>query len=257
MSAVAFETISKSYGTFEAVRHVSFELEPGMLGVLVGPSGCGKSTLLSLAAGLERASRGHVSVDGRQVSGIAPNVALIFQNYNLFPWATARDNVAFGLEMSGAGRRKALARADELLADVGLGAFAERLPSELSGGMKQRVALARALALKPRLILMDEPFAALDYQTRRAMQRYLLDTNRRTGATILLVTHDLIEALTLADRLIVFSGSPGTVADVVDLVSDHPRDLADPDVSKLKRELERRLENDSQDVDALVGSAQA
>ena len=113
--------------------------------------------------------------------------------------------------------------------------------------MRQRVALARALALKPRLILMDEPFAALDYQTRRAMQRYLLDTSRRTGATILLVTHDLIEALTLADRLILFSGSPGTVADIIDLASVHPRDITEPLLSKLKSELERRLENNSQD----------
>lgn len=249
MSAVAFEAISKSYGNFEAVRNVTFELEPGMLGVIVGPSGCGKSTLLSLAAGLEPASRGYVYVDGRQVSGVAPSVALIFQNYNLFPWATARANVAFGLEMSGAGRRAARARADELLADVGLDAFAERIPSELSGGMKQRVALARALALKPRLILMDEPFAALDYQTRRAMQRYLLDTSRRTGATILLVTHDLIEALTLADRLILFSGSPGTVTDVIDLVSAHPRDIADPQLSRLKGELEGRLESSAESAE--------
>ena len=241
MSAVAFENIGKDYGPFQAVRNVSFALEAGTLGVLIGPSGCGKSTLLSLAAGLEPASRGYVYLDGREVGGVAPGVALLFQSYNLFPWATARDNVAFGLEMNGAGRRTARARADELLADFRLDAIADRIPSELSGGMKQRVALARALALRPRLILMDEPFAALDYQTRRTMQRYLLDTSRRTGSTVLLVTHDLIEALTLADRLILFSGSPGTVRDVIDIDSAHPRDLSDPQITRLRRELEANL----------------
>ena len=143
------------------------------------------------------------------MKGIREDVALIFQHNNLFPWATACDNVAFGLEMRGLGRRDARSQAQQLLQEIGLESCLEKVPEEMSGGMKQRVALARAIALQPKVILLDEPFASLDYQTRKLMQLYLLDAWERTGSTVLLVTHDLSEAITLADRLIVFSERPG------------------------------------------------
>jgi NitT/TauT family transport system ATP-binding protein len=242
MMRVVFEGVGKNFGATPAVRDVDFVLEPGSLGVIVGPSGCGKSTLLSLAAGLDRASSGRVVIGGRTVSGITGGqVALIFQNHSLFDWATVLDNVAFGLRMRGMPRHAARSRARALLADVGLERCAGLVPAELSGGMRQRVALARVLVLDPAVILLDEPFAALDHQTRRMMQSYLLDTSRRTGATILLVTHDLTEAVRLADRLVLFSGAPGTVRDIIDIDAAQPRDLSHPVLARLLRELEEHL----------------
>ena len=242
MTRVVFERVSKDFGTTPAVRDVDFALEPGSLGVIVGPSGCGKSTLLSLAAGLDRASSGRVMIGNRTVSGIAgSSVALIFQNHSLFDWATVLDNVAFGPRMHGMSRREARRKARALLADVGLERCADLVPAELSGGMRQRVALARVLVLNPVVILLDEPFAALDHQTRRMMQSYLLDTRQRTGATILLVTHDLTEAIRLADRLVLFSGAPGTVRDIIDIDASQPRDLSNPVLARLLDELEQHL----------------
>jgi len=242
MTRVVFEHVDKHFGATPAVRDVDFALEPGSLGVIVGPSGCGKSTLLSLAAGLDRASSGRVLIGDRTVRGIAgSSVALIFQNHSLFEWATVLDNVAFGPRMHGMSRQEARDRARALLADVGLERCADLVPAELSGGMRQRVALARVLVLNPEVILLDEPFAALDHQTRQMMQTYLLDTRRRTGATILLVTHDLTEAARLADRLVLFSGAPGTVRDIIDIDAAQPRDLSHPALARLLRELEQHL----------------
>jgi NitT/TauT family transport system ATP-binding protein len=242
MTELQFQHVHKAFGTTLAVSDVSFRIASRSFGVVIGPSGCGKSTLLSLAAGLDEPSSGYVFLGGREVRGIRDDVALLFQNYNLFPWMTAQANVAFGLTMRRMSRRAASTQALDYLNDVGLGACAPRIPDELSGGMKQRVALARALALKPSILLMDEPFAALDYQTRKIMQRYLLATRVRTGATILLVTHDLVEALTLADRLIMLSGTPGTVQEVIDIKAPHPRDLSHPVLAGLMRKLEAHLE---------------
>jgi len=239
---IVFSGLTKFYGPSLAVREVSFAVEDGSLTVLVGPSGCGKSTLLSLTAGLELPSTGSVAIDGRTVEGIREDVALIFQHNNLFPWATACDNVAFGLEMRGLRRRDARSRARQLLQEVGLESCLEKVPEEMSGGMRQRVALARTLALNHKVILLDEPFTALDFQTRKLMQLYLLDTWQRAGSTVLLVTHDLSEAITLADRLVVFSGAPGTVQDVFDIEAKRPRDAAHPKLARLQSEIEVRLE---------------
>jgi len=242
VSELQFQHVDKAYGATLAARDVSFRIPSKSFGVVVGPSGCGKSSLLSLAAGLDEPTNGYVFLGGQEVRGIRDDVALLFQNYNLFPWMTAQANVAFGLRMRGMGQWQASAKALDYLDDVGLGACAGKIPAELSGGMKQRVALARALALKPGLLLMDEPFAALDYQTRKIMQRYVLSTRERTGATILLVTHDLAEALTLADRLILMSGAPGSVQEVIDITAPHPRDLSHPVLAGLMRKLEAHLE---------------
>jgi NitT/TauT family transport system ATP-binding protein len=167
---------------------------------------------------------------------------MIFQQHNLFGWLTIRDNVAFGLRNLGLSRREARARATEQLARVGLVEFADKVPAELSGGMRQRVALARALVLDPKVLLMDEPFASLDYETRRLMRRYLLSAWQQVGATIVLVTHDLEEALVLGDRVVLMSGAPGRVVEVVDLDLERPRRLDDPRLADLREHLERHLE---------------
>jgi NitT/TauT family transport system ATP-binding protein len=242
VTQIVFNAVTKFYGSSLAVREVSFTVEQGSCTVLVGPSGCGKSTLLSLTAGLDFPSSGTITIGGHAVKGIRDDVALIFQHNNLFPWATACDNVAFGLEMRGLHRREARSQARQLLQDIGLESCLEKVPEQMSGGMKQRVALARALALQPQVILMDEPFASLDYQTRKLMQLYLLDAWERSGSTILLVTHDLSEAISLADRLIVFSGAPGTIQDIVDIEAQRPRDITQPKLAHLQSEIEAHLE---------------
>jgi NitT/TauT family transport system ATP-binding protein len=242
VTQIVFNGVTKFYGSSLAVREVSFTVEEGSLTVLVGPSGCGKSTLLSLTAGLDLPSSGRIAIGGRAVQGIREDVALIFQHNNLFPWATACDNVAFGLEMRGLRRRDARSHARQLLREVGLESCLEKVPEEMSGGMKQRVALARAVALKPKVILMDEPFASLDYQTRKLMQLYLLDAWKRAGSTVLLVTHDLSEAITLADRLVVFSGAPGTIQDIIGIEAQRPRDAGHPKLAHLQSEIEAQLE---------------
>jgi NitT/TauT family transport system ATP-binding protein len=241
---VIFEGVSKRFGDKAATTDVNLKVPGGSFTVIIGPSGCGKSTLLALAAGLDTPSDGYVFVGGREVAGPTPDIALLFQHYNLFPWLTARDNVAFAFRNRGLAKREARERAMELLANVGLGDYADKVPNELSGGMKQRVALVRAFALQPGLLLMDEPFAALDHQTRRIMQSYLLMTWQATDATVVMVTHDLDEALFLADRLVLFSGSPGTIAEVIDIEVPRPRRLDEPVLADIRQRLESHLERE-------------
>lgn len=242
MTAITFDAITKSFGGRPVIENVSLRIPARSFTVIAGPSGCGKSTLLSLAAGIESPSHGLVAIAGRPVSGPCSDAALIFQDHNLFPWLDACGNVAFGLEMRGAARREARSRALRLLDEVGLRECATRVPHELSGGMRQRVALLRALALRPKVLLLDEPFAALDYQTRKMMQAYLLAAWRDSGATAVMVTHDLHEALFLADRLVLLSGSPGRVRDVIAIDLPRPRDLAHPRLATLYRRMEDHLE---------------
>ena len=241
---VIFEGVSKSFNGKTAIEGVDLKVPPGSFTVIVGPSGCGKSTLLGLTAGIDAPSDGYVFVGGREVNGPTPNVALLFQHYNLFPWLTACDNVAFAFRNRGLNKREARRRALELLANVGLEDYADKVPDELSGGMKQRVALVRAFALQPGLLLMDEPFAALDHQTRRIMQSYLLMTWQATDATVVMVTHDLSEALYLADRLVLFTGSPGTVGEVIDIDVPRPRRLEEPSLADIRLRLEAHLERE-------------
>lgn len=242
MSAILFKGLTKRFDAKTVIADVTLEAPARSLTVVVGPSGCGKSTLLSIAAGLEAPCQGTVSVGGRPVDGPSPDTALIFQDHNLFPWLDACGNIAFGLEMRGAARKQARARALQLLDEVGLGECAGRVPRELSGGMRQRVALLRALALSPKVILLDEPFASLDYQTRKIMQAYLLTAWRKSAATAMMVTHDLHEALYLADRLVLFSGSPGQVREIIDIDLPRPRDLNHPLLTETYRRMEAHLE---------------
>jgi len=198
--------------TVRAIDGIDLTVGRGEIVCIVGTSGCGKSTLLRIVAGLEPPTGGVVTVDGDTVVGPGPDRGMVFQTYTLYPWRTVRANIAFGLECAGRPRAERERRVDELLGIVGLTEFAEHRPGALSGGMRQRVAIARALATEPDVLLLDEPFAALDAQTKRAMQDFLLQVWRRTGATILMVTHDIEEALYLAGRVYVFSARPGRVA---------------------------------------------
>jgi NitT/TauT family transport system ATP-binding protein len=206
-----------------ALQDVSYSLRQGELVSLLGPSGCGKTTLLRIIAGMTRASSGRVEVRGRQVTGPQADFGFVFQTPNLLPWRTVLANVLFPMEIAGRNDQAARARALELLELVGLSAFARSRPHQLSGGMKQRVALCRALVPQPSLLLMDEPFGALDELTRMEMQDLLLDIRRVSGATVVFVTHSIAEAVYLADEVLVFSRRPGRVIDRIRTGLAYPR----------------------------------
>ena len=203
--------------TLVALEDVSLEVPRGEFLTLVGPSGSGKTTLLDLLGGLSRPSWGSVLVDGEEVTGPGLDRGIVFQQYALFPWRTTLANVIFGLEQQGLGRRERVERARENLALVGLEGFEDRYPHELSGGMKQRVAIARSLAYQPGILLMDEPFAALDAQTREQLQDELLRIWRATGTTVVFITHGIEEAVYLGQRVAVLSSRPGRLKALVDI----------------------------------------
>jgi NitT/TauT family transport system ATP-binding protein len=242
MPEIQISGVCRDFGHHRALDHVDLVIEHGSLTALVGPTGCGKTTILELIAGLQNPTRGHITIDGDDVLGPRPDTILIFQHHNLFDWLTVRDNVAFGLRNRRLSRAESRRRAVEQLERVGLAPFADRVPGELSGGMRQRVALARALVLAPKVLLMDEPFGSLDQQTRRIMQRYLLSTWHSSKTTIVLVTHDLDEALRLADRIALLSASPGRLVDVVDVPTPHPRNFEDGRLRQLRDRLLGHLE---------------
>ena len=222
----------------KAVEETSIRIEPGEFVCILGPSGCGKSTLLNTVAGYVRPNGGEVRVDGDLVTKPGPDRGMVFQQYSLFPWKTVKENVAFGPKVAGHPPASAEATANTFLDMVGLTRFANRYPAELSGGMQQRVGIARALANYPRVLLMDEPFGALDAQTRLMMQENLLKIWNEFGTTVLFVTHDVDEAIFLADRVLIMSASPGRI--IADLAVELPRPrapeiTADPGFAELKR----------------------
>ncbi len=224
-----------------ALDDVTLEVPSGQFLTLVGPSGSGKTTLLDLLGGLSRPTSGQVLVDGHEVSGPGLDRGIVFQQYALFPWRTALANVAFGLEQQGLSRRERTERAREHLALVGLEGFEERYPHELSGGMKQRVAIARSLAYQPGILLMDEPFAALDAQTREQLQDELLRIWRTTGTTVVFITHGIEEAVYLGQRVAVLSSRPGRLKELVDIdLGDRTADSdlrSDPRFVRYRHEL--------------------
>ncbi len=207
----------------QALGGIDFKVHRREFMTVIGPSGCGKSTLIRIIAGLETASGGQMLLDGEPVSGPGADRGMVFQGYTLFPWLSVLKNVMFGLESTGRGGRQAERQAMRWIEMVGLEGFAEHYPHQLSGGMKQRVAIARALANKPRILLMDEPFGALDAQTRAEMQSYLLQIWQNVDVTILFITHDLDEAITLADRVLVLGRNPGHVKEIVEVPVPRPR----------------------------------
>jgi len=211
------------HGPVTALSRTSHVLEPGTFTALIGPSGCGKSTLMNAIAGFVTPSEGSLRLDGRPIAGPSPEVGVIFQQYALFPWFTALDNVRYGLKQFGLPRREEIDRARAALAEVGLEAHADKYPQQLSGGMKQRVAIARTFAVGPKVLLLDEPFGALDAQTRLVMHELLLNIWRKHRATVLFVTHDVDEALLLSDHVQVMSQAPGRLIRHYHLTQQRPR----------------------------------
>src|SRR5262245_51310783 len=214
-------------GVYTALRDLTLRVAPGEFAAVVGPTGCGKSTTLALVSGLEPASAGEVRVMGRTVRGIAGDIGYVFQTDAVFPWKSVLDNVAAGPRYRGSSTRTARALAREWIARVGLAGFEDRYPHQLSGGMRKRVALAQSLINEPRILLMDEPFSALDVQTRTLMENELLALWSATSASVVFVTHDLEEAISLADRVYVFTAGPGTVKGSYPIALLRPRNVSE------------------------------
>ncbi len=210
-------------GDITALDTISFDVTPGEFLAVIGPSGCGKSTLFNIIGGLLSGYSGRVSVDGEKVSGPHASIGMVFQEESTFPWRSVIDNVAFPLEIAGIAKRERLARARRFVSLVGLDGFENRYPAELSGGMRQRVSMARTLASEPKILLMDEPFAALDEQTRLLLGDKVLQIQQQLNQTMLLITHNITEAVQLADRILVMTYRPGRVKRIVDIKLPRPR----------------------------------
>ncbi|MFJ9943668.1 ABC transporter ATP-binding protein [Streptomyces erythrochromogenes] len=215
MAKIVFEGVRKTFGDFTALDGIDLEIQSGEFLVVVGPSGCGKSTLLDLLGGLSAPTAGRILLDGKPVTGPGLDRGIVFQQYALLPWRTALGNVEFGLEATGVPRRERKSRAREFLDLVGLTGFEDRHPHQLSGGMRQRVAIARSLAYDPDVLLMDEPFAALDAQTRESLQDELRRIWQRTGKTVVFITHGIEEAVYLGQKVAVMTSRPGRIKEIV------------------------------------------
>ncbi|AMN44012.1 ABC transporter ATP-binding protein [Rhodoplanes sp. Z2-YC6860] len=228
MAKVSFDHVGKTFrGTriVDALQDVTFTVNEGEFVALLGPSGCGKSTVLNILAGFERPSEGTVTIDGAPVTSPGPDRGVVFQEAALFPWLSVWKNAIFGPEAQGIPRSTFEPRAREMLRLVGLDSFSDSLPVQLSGGMRQRVGLARVLVMQPRALLMDEPFGALDAQTRLQMQQLLLDVWQSQRVSVLFVTHDIDEAILLADRILIMSARPGRIAKTIPISLDRPRSI--------------------------------
>jgi NitT/TauT family transport system ATP-binding protein len=217
------KTYESPQGQTTALRQIDFKVHRREFVCVIGPSGCGKSTLIRILAGLESHTSGEVLLDGKPVDGPGPDRGMVFQGYTLFPWLSVKKNVMFGPEMNGRGKLDAEREALQWIDLVGLSKFVDAFPHQLSGGMKQRVAIARALANQPRILLMDEPFGALDAQTRAKMQAHLLEIWKNIDITVLFITHDLDEAIFLADRILVLKAHPGEVQELIEVPVPRPR----------------------------------
>jgi ABC-type nitrate/sulfonate/bicarbonate transport system ATPase subunit len=255
---VAVVDLSKRYLTDEhdilALADINVAVAEGEFVSLLGPSGCGKSTLLRIIAGLLPATGGRVEIGGRMITAPGPERAVVFQDYALFPWMTVEDNVEFGLEARGVPPAERRRVSGELLGVVGLKEFAKKFPHHLSGGMKQRVSIARALAVEPKILLMDEPFGALDAQTRSVMQQELLRIWRRYRKTVIFVTHSIDEAIFLSDRIVVMTARPGRIKAVIAVTEERPRDLTQPAMTALQRQVRSIL---SEEIDRAAALEEA
>lgn len=242
---VILEGVEKKYPTGDtevlALTDINLGIEEGEFICLLGPSGCGKSTLLRIIAGLLPETGGGITINGKRVVGPGPERAMVFQDYALFPWMTVEENVEFGLEARGIPVEERRSVSSNLLKVVGLSDFAKRYPHHLSGGMKQRVSIARALAVEPDLLLMDEPFGALDAQTRSVLQDELLRIWRQYRKTVIFVTHSIDEAIYLADRVVVMTARPGRIKEIVVIDQDRPRDLGTPELGRCQRRVRELL----------------
>lgn len=251
MSTITFKAVSKTYGGAAgvlALDKVDFEVGEGEFVALLGPSGCGKSTLLNLLAGFEASSEGVLTFDGEVISKPGPDRGVVFQEAALLPWLTVWENVIFGPKVQGAPKALYEAKALEILKVVGLEKFREALPVQLSGGMRQRVGIARVLVMEPRALLMDEPFGALDAQTRLSMQQLLLEVWQRLKTTVVFVTHDIDEAILLADRVCVMTARPGRITRDIPITLPRPRsldDLTSPDFTRFKAQIMAQMRSEA------------
>jgi sulfonate transport system ATP-binding protein len=254
---VSFERVSKTFGragqavngrAHEAIRDFSLDIASGELVAIVGASGCGKSTLLRLLVGLDTDFEGEILVDGQRVTGIGAERGIVFQEHRLFPWLTVAGNVALGLAPHKLAREAVNDKVADVVRLVGLEGFEHALPHQLSGGMAQRVAIARGLVASPRILMLDEPFGALDALTRQQLQDELLKIRERERITTLFVTHDVEEAVFLADRVVVMAARPGRIAEIVDIGLPRPRDRASYDFHRLRETLNARLLGDAASV---------
>jgi NitT/TauT family transport system ATP-binding protein len=228
----------------QALKDVNLTAQQGEFVAILGPSGCGKSTLLEMIAGLEPASSGRIQFDGKPVTGPEPGVVMVFQEHSLFPWLSVRDNIAFGLSVKRVPRPERERRVERVIDRVRLAKFAQHRPHQLSGGMKQRVAIARALVEEPDFIMMDEPFAALDFQTRVLMQRFLLEVWLEFRPTIIFVTHHIDEAVLLADRVAIMSAGPGRIIEETRIDLARPRRMTDPGFNDYRAHLTELMERE-------------
>ncbi len=246
------QNLSKQFGDKTVLEDINFSMQSGEFVTFVGSSGCGKSTLLRLIAGLDHPSSGTIHVDGSTVEGPGPDRGMVFQKYSLYPWLNAADNVAFGMRLQGMTSHDVRDRTAYFLEVVGLQDAATKLPRELSGGMQQRVAIARALATNPSVLLLDEPFGALDLQIRETMQDFLLKLWQRTGLTVLLITHDVEEALVLAQRVHVLAPNPGRLIRSLDVILDKS-DLDQLRLSSDFLQLRRSLATSLRQLEPTIG----
>jgi NitT/TauT family transport system ATP-binding protein len=242
MGNLEIRNLNKSFLREDGTRlvvleNVSLNVKDREFVCVLGSSGCGKTTLLRMIAGLDTAESGTILLEGEEMKGTSPKVGMVFQEYSLFPWRTVIDNIAFGLEMRGMAKEERYRIAGQYLDLVNLSQFRDSFPSELSGGMRQRVAVARALALDPVLLLMDEPFGALDAQTRNKLQHELLDIWEKTKKTVVFITHSVDEAVFLADRIIVLTPRPGRICQVFEIPLPRPRDRTSVKFGELRRDV--------------------
>ena len=246
--ALSIEKIRKTFpkvgGEMVAIEEINLQVKNGEFVCILGPSGCGKTTLLRIIAGLQKPTSGKITINGKEISGPGSDRGMVFQEFGLLPWRTVRSNVEFGLELKGVEKSERTKISTRLIEMVGLTGFEEAHPNELSGGMKQRVGIARALANDPAILLMDEPFGALDAQTRNLMQKELLRIWKETRKTVIFVTHSVDEAVYLADRIIVLSIRPGHIKEIYEIPWEKPRDRASPDFANLRKRILNELEQE-------------
>lgn len=249
MGRVSIKNVSRIFkkedkSSTEALKNVSFDVGDGEFVCLLGPSGCGKTTLLRIIAGLETRTSGDITLNGISITGPDPKRGMVFQQYSLFPWRTVIDNVTFGLEMQGIDKAESRKHAEKYIELVGLKQFKNSYPYELSGGMQQRAAIARALANEPEVLLMDEPFGALDAQTRNILQDELLRIWEQRHVTFIFVTHSVDEAVVLSDRIVVMTARPGRIKEIVEVDLPRPRSRTSPEVNRLRDRVLKLLEEE-------------
>jgi NitT/TauT family transport system ATP-binding protein len=233
----------KKKGEMVAIADFDLSVKEGEFVCILGPSGCGKTTILRIIAGLETQSSGRILLNGQEISGPGSDRGMVFQEFALFPWRTVRRNVEFGLEMKGVPPEERRTRTQKFIDLVGLSGFEDYHPYQLSGGMKQRVGIARALANEPAILLMDEPFGALDAQTRNLMQKELLRIWSETKKTVVFITHSVDEAVFLADRIVVMTARPSSIGQIYEIKWDRPRDRGSPEFANLRKQILAQLES--------------